>query len=329
MRQYIPPFTVGLIACLSIACDETEPAEEPQSCPCACRALDPVAHCVNTQDCTTTADCPSGTVCAALPGGMTEGFPSASGSDPLAGCGSGTPSKRCQIPDGPAGRQTLIADFEVEAFGLLRLDSGGPYAAYTWNPPEETHVVHCALFACPPVIEETEVDGRPVFRIRNYEQCVIAAQLFEPGEGVFDVGDGSIAFAPDVSEPECGTVSPRTVHELMVGCWAYDTTKIIAATPLEPVSPAETFNYHQQFDLTCASSVDGRTCGLDESSLGTCGNGTCRPPCVTNRDCDEWETAPAPDAGADGGDAVDLVCMKGGGYVGVCLPVSETTEVGR
>ena len=331
MRNQLMSLFLGVAASvLVVACTEEAPPEETVSCSCSCTAVDPVDHCVNTQSCESTADCPTGTVCAELPSGLSgQVFPETVGSDPLASCGSSAPAKRCQLPAGSPGRQSLNTGFEVPSFRLIRIESSG-FAAFTWNPPEETHIVHCALFSCPPVITESVHDGRPSFRIKNYEQCVMAAELFEPGEGVFDLGDSTIAFPPEPTAQSCGTASPRAVHQLSVGCWAYDKSKIIAATPLEPVNPSETFNFHDRFDLDCSSGVDGRTCSLSAGTLGICAQGACHPPCVTRLDCSGWE-APAQDAGtSDAGDAAttepaDLVCFKNGGYVGVCLP-SDTTK---
>jgi hypothetical protein len=232
---------------------------------------------------------------------------------------------------GPSGRQALTSGFEVPLFRLVRLGSGGAFAAFTWLPPEETHIVHCALFSCPPVISETSVDGRSVFRIDNYEHCVIAAELFEPGEGVFDLGDGSLAFPRQGSVETCGHSSSRVVQELLVGCFAYDKSKIIGATALESVTPKEIFNFHGQFDLGCGGE-DGRTCMRSETSLGVCAGGVCRPSCVTKQDCDpfeEWVPGEADGGFEGGGELVELSCVKGGGYVGVCLPSAGTREVGR
>lgn len=333
MRHLLKPLCLGLAASVAItACGEDPPPEEPVSCPCSCTAADPVAHCVNTQDCESTADCPTGTVCAPLPPSL-EVFPEAQGSDPLASCGSSSPSKRCQLPLSQVGRQALNTGFEVPVFGLFRVDSTG-YAALSWNPPEGTHIVHCALFSCPPVISESVRDDRRFFHIDNYASCVMAAKVYEPGEGVFDLGDASLAFtpAPRVA-PGCGVSSPRVVHSLMAGCWAYDKTEIIAATPLEPVSPAETFNFGDRFDLDCSSGVDGRTCTLPaQPSLGICTQGVCRRPCVTRQDCEHDGAPVAADAGAaDAGDAgteesADPICFKSGGYVGVCLPPGATMK---
>ncbi len=316
---------LGLVpSLLAAGCGKDDAEESTTTCDCDCTAQDPVAHCVRTQDCSTTADCPSGTVCAELPARLIgQPFPDAVGSDPLAACGAQTPAKRCQLPEGPSGRQALITGFEVPMFRLLRSASSGP-AAFSWTAPEETHIVHCALFACPPVVEESVLDGRSVYQIANYAPCVLASNLFEPGEGVFDLGDGSIAFTPS-SAATCGAASARLVTELLAGCWAYDKSKVIAATPLEPVKPAEVFAYGGQFDLGCSAGIDGRTCEREDETLGVCWKGVCRAPCVTGQDCEGHEQAEDPDAGAEAG-GVSLACVKAGAYVGVCLPAGEVAR---
>ena len=322
MRHLMMSLAFAISAGVLVAsCGDDDPPPEPESCPCACTAVDPVAHCVRTQSCDSTADCPTGTVCAELRSGQS--FPVAEGNDPLAACGSSTPGKRCQLPAGRMGRHLLNTGFEVPAFGLFRLQSTS-LAAFTWNPPVDTHAVHCALFACPPVVSETVRDDRPFYQIENFEECVLAAKVYEPGEGVFDLGDASLAFDPDDAPPDCGTASPRVVHELMAGCWAYDTSQIIAASPLEPVSPSETFNYNDQFDLVCTSEATGRTCARDGSALGICRGGVCRAPCVTQRDCNAVSDPPDTDGGApDAGDGASFVCVKEGGYVGACMPEDQ------
>ena len=339
MRPRLLPTMLACAAAFAwLGCDSTTShrAEEP-TCGCECTARDPVPHCVRTQGCGSTADCPTGTVCEALPAAMQgQAFPVATGDDPLAQCGGGDGEKRCQLPRGPGGRQSLTLGFEVPSFRLLRLTANGGYAAFTWNPPEDTAIVHCALFACPPVIHETVENGLSVFEILNYPECVLASELFEPGEGVFDLADPTIEFDPGAVEgPACGTPAPRAVHELMAGCWAYDTTRILAATPLEPVSPREVFDYQSRFDLDCAAKVDGKTCAFqDTTRLGICAAGRCHAPCVTQQDCTSVPIE-ATDAGAGDADAADAnapadtpaqECVKNGGYVGVCMAPSSVTK---
>jgi hypothetical protein len=193
-------------------------------------------------------------------------------------------------------------------------------AAYQWRPIYNARVIHCALFGCTPVV--ASYDGQPS-RIVNFEQCALARRLFQPAEGVFDLGDPSLAVGNEI---QAGGVLITT---LLVGCWAYDESSLVRATALTPLVPKQTFNYRKALSMNCQDGSDGISC-YDESGFGTCFQGHCRQRCLHDPDCSAGSTPPADvanDAGLEppeGGvmpDLTSLSCrmLDTSQHVGVCI----------
>jgi hypothetical protein len=243
----------------------------------------------------------------------------------------------------------LTKGFGVKSFRLQRLtgDESSSGLAFTWEPPVDTSIVHCALFACRPTVRQHTRDGEQVREIVNYDNCVIARELFEPGSGVFDLTNPALQYTPKTTPaPGCVSGGPRRVSELAVACWAYDTTSLIAATPMEAIDGKGMYNYHDLFVDDCGADHDGpvtnRACIVEESGrIGSCFAGACHELCVDNADCLPPDVVREPilDAGSDagggdadvegGGDAATpelSVCFKEGYYVGVCVLPSELED---
>jgi hypothetical protein len=306
-----------------------------------------IAHDAAPFDCTGDADCPSGTVCA----------PASSADDlealiaDFSSCAVPEKIERtCQIPATRSGlRQALTQGFGVKAFALTGVQSqtSSRSAEFTWKDAGYA-VVHCALFACRP--EVRPVDGRRV--IANYDECVIAREIFEPGSGVFDLSNPELQYTSAIHKSGCKSLKGPRISELLVGCWAYDSTSLVAATPLEVVdlSTRDIFNYRELFASTCAADTIDRACVTScKGRLGACrGAGDCAELCVTDRDCmtdsvtvgveDDAATADlspegnggsggaggAPATGVSSGLAPSPACQRAAkGYVGYCNRPTE------
>lgn len=296
--------TVGamLLGAVAASCERLQCKDQSNEGMSGAEVCDYVVRPLSPSACGFPKDCPLGTICV----------------DPPTNSGSGASDKKiCALPEGLSARQALISGFQVAQFPLNRANDGTS-ASFSWEAPEDARIVHCALFACRPDIRSTGCDGpNPTYKIENYSLCAIADQVFEPADGLFDLGDPQIAVSP----PE-NTCSSRVVTELLVGCWAYDESRIIAATRLESLLPDEVYDYGGFLDPTCsdatdAGTIDGGACVLDAQTrrIGMCHQGACVKPCVAVEDC---EASNATDAGTDAsvsevGDASDASDASDGG----------------
>jgi hypothetical protein len=287
--------TLVIAAVLSCGTDDPEDVKYAEG---VCCLADPVPHRVTLMDCQDDADCGLGTACLDARD-FDQDYPHAN--EPrttLPNCRGTSQAGKidgrvCGIPVNRTGnRQALTTGFKVPAFQLTEVVPEGREGvlSYSWKPPKGTEIVHCALFGCRPAVRvaRNEVRGA-VYEIANFDQCVLAHELFEPGSGVFDPTNPELEYHPtNVDKSGCFTAQERQLSELQVGCWAYDTTDIIAATPLRPIDPRNVFNYQGIFaDCTSAGS-DRKACVVEGTSrIGTCREAGCRDVCVQNRDCDQ------------------------------------------
>lgn len=129
---------------------------------------------------------------------------------------------------------------------------------------KDVNRTHCALFACAPRVRVTLQP--PQVTISNYDTCVV-------GETTAVGGTGSFALsALDSAERRADFLDAGgLVTGLAVGCWAYDSVAMVAATDvLYPVSPRD---YRKSSELglaLCAIPVspsDGGTSPLGEAGV--------------------------------------------------------------
>jgi hypothetical protein len=208
--------------------------------------------------------------------------------------------------------------------------------AFTWtNAGYE--IVHCALFACRPYVRS---DGDRRF-ISNFNPCVLAHEPFAPGSGVFDLTNPGLEYTPPTlsASTGCPSLGPRRITELAVGCWAYDGTRLIAATPMEVIDlrTDNIFNYQTAFVESCTLESEEKACLMEGSGrLGACSRGHCGELCVVDADCVSSgaiigsDTLASVDGGGgytdflDGGSSAAATpvlgpfCETHGGYVGIC-----------
>lgn len=234
---------------------------------------DPVPHLVCPDECTRDDECPLGTVC---------------------GTPAGLDSLVCTPPRGPHTPSTALS----EGFGVPQMNgtlttvqlpaadgSVQASAELAWRAPSDATVVTCALFACPPVVEHG--------RIVNYDECVLARTVSEQVEGSLSLGDAerehpraTTDSCADGSTPVADTAGRVPVTELLVGCWAYDDTSLVAATRLRRPAAEEIFDFHGTFDLDCrGDDAEGRTCVLFDGVMGTCASAGCHRRCLRDADC--------------------------------------------
>ncbi len=155
---------------------------------------------------------------------------------------------------------------------------------------------------------------------------------------------------PTTNGASCLSAGVRRISELAVGCWAYDTSEIITATPLEQITGRGMFNYQSAFSQSCDAKSEAKTCLLGEDDhLGACYLNQCRELCVDNRDCAPSDNVvgeeigdaaldaravatDAPEAGdaeardgnasptLDAGASSSVQCKKTDSYIGYCIP---------
>ncbi|XXT21751.1 hypothetical protein WME94_09345 [Sorangium sp. So ce429] len=259
---------------------------------------DPYPHCVFEACCTDSSQCPSGTYCGqqAVPVDPdTEGQ-----------CdGSGASASRCLAILGPGEHwRALTNGFDVREFSLEQSAPDGSPALLTWNRSSDALAVTCALFICPPEFKRVgEFDTEPLIDIANFDQCVLAREIYsiteeesEGGNGrklLFDVAAASRYVPAQTSCP--GDVAPGSslaaeyadrrpkVTHLLAGCWAYDATRVIAATRLLTLLPSQVPLTRGEIPVAqCGApepgqSTAGRLCRTEEGGDGVCSATTCRP----------------------------------------------------
>ncbi|NUQ74225.1 MAG: hypothetical protein HUU21_11770 [Polyangiaceae bacterium] len=349
--------TAALTLSLTSACSVTPETSGLDPCApdeCPCKITDPTEHCVRLDGCRSDRDCPAGTIC--LPAGDVEP-PLVS---PFDQCVPPEAARtRCRIAAGSFDR-ALIDGFRTNEF---RIESIPDTIAFTFSPPPEATIVTCALFGCRPDIvsvSRTDVVGKPAGDILNYEQCSLsgAPQIFNVSPQS-TMASESLAFTPSVSPPSaaaseegvCSFVPDtgalpgreRQLIELGVGCWAYDDSRLIAATRIEPVPPdqiAAISNIETILSPDCLGHTEkqmGKSCLLDGlqpplasgPEFGACFDGRCLPRCVTAADCPEHTATkecphPAPRCLHDGPPAENLKPS----FLGICDYDCERDEVG-
>jgi hypothetical protein len=315
----------------------------------ACGMCDPYPHCVSPLSCMSSAECPSGTYCNTSFEKGDAPWPDADGGNRFNTCSTSFSSSesspamgRCEVPISKgAARHALTDGFRVSGFSLVPTDdTGSSFAAFSFEAPKETVLVHCALFSCPPEVlkvgyrqtnfNQEEQDGS-IYEVINFRQCALASALYESRNGVFDLGDDANGFT-DKSGVKCERAlsRKRIVTDLLVGCWAFGPAGVIGASPLEVVSPRAVHNFSGTFDLDCDDEENGAACEPTFGrAFGVCEDGTCFNTCVDHRDCELLIPAVTGTAMGDGGGISDggvspmtvprFRCVKSdGAFVGIC-----------
>lgn len=187
----------------------------------------------------------------------------------------------------------------------------------TWQAPKGARLVACALFSCAPSFVQSgysPTDEVALFKIDNFDQCVLLFGAFPATQPGFVLGhEHAYAASSSCVAPETG---PRIATELSAGCWAYDTTGIVAASELHPIRGSLLAGL-PGLPQGAACPVDGAACyDAPADTFGVCLGGRCRPRCRSRVDC----SLGAPASAMDGtcGWSCDAVP---GQALGACVPV--------
>jgi hypothetical protein len=215
--------------------------------------------------CTEDAECPAGTTCDVGRGSCPPDIPGCCRTVYFA---SGTPD-------------VLVKGFEAAEFDLRA--EAHPQTRFSWSAPPAAERVICGLF-----VNDPKVEGGRRGRIQNQNKALFRTHVFripaaadqEPSV-TFDVSDLST-----IGEASpCSALIPFKAHDssypvvttLQVGCWAYDTQEVVAATRLRTVKLSDIPEVQAPI-LDCAtiagSQSDGRFC-LTVPQTGVCRRSQC------------------------------------------------------
>lgn len=287
----VPSLRVLVGPCALLACT-TQPAAILKCDKNTALVFDPYAHEVCLDACVDDLDCPRGTLCART---------------------DETKTGTCKLgsDEVQTSRSVLLSGFDApEMAGVLdTVDSH----EFKWERPAGASVVQCALFSCAPAFRVPGDEGEWLSEadperaeIANYDRCVLAEETSTQPDGAFNLRERDNVFrAPSELEeatkqkgPHCGATNKygcAPIDALLVGCWAYDETRIVAATRLAPVDVNNgIFNFKNTFDDETGGCISGqhRVCrrsgaGPEKSTsiYGVCVEGECVAACTKPSDC--------------------------------------------
>jgi len=243
----------------------------------------------------------------------------------------------CQVVTFPRiDDASLIAGFKAAEFEL-RITSNEPLS-FDWNSPDAAERVVCALFTSPPELASVEGTGaQELLRITNVSRSLARARTFNTESATsqqhfsFQIGDLRATPATSGTCPTALSLGRGSlpadypiVELLRVGCWAFDSAKVMAATRLLPVAASSLPDSSNRVSDSCQAQAQGAWCWMP-GTPGTCQNEAC--------DVDKPEPIkPTPnlgDAGAGNspltavmdcsGQPDDRACLKHSQTVGQCL----------
>jgi hypothetical protein len=286
--------------------------------------------------------CPWGTMCLPSYTPVNESCAPGAANPPI-GCAIGDTAGTCRLAPtnvGTSALDALVTGFHVPSFALQSTGS-----TYTWTAPEGVSIVACGLFLCPPLVSNGVIS--------NGDSCLVSEQTYESASGSYtpgvdvqfsgaqysechyasdaaaDVGDGGI----DGGTVRFSSFQTSPITFAAVGCWAFDTSHVVYATPLY-FPPASSFPALGGFDPQCQQPTSS-ACGLPEGGFGTCDNHVCTKRCVFPSDCVKQTTiiTELDDAGrlvvVDGGVCPPATCERERfQYIGTCRYPSQTTAPG-
>jgi hypothetical protein len=170
-----------------------------------------------------------------------------------------------------------------------------PNLGFSWSTPPDAQFVACAVFTCNPAIrkrvvmdsdsDEPVTNETTLWRIANAEACVFELQVTDTSTSSLRI-DGTPWVQTD---PQCSsdTAYHRIVDFVAAGCWAYDTTRIVAASELLPIPHGDYARMTSALprDARCLEE-DVECYNADHGYFGACVAGTCQPRCTSARDCE-------------------------------------------
>jgi hypothetical protein len=307
---------LGAVALATPSCGGAGASSAAPACDCCYQEPGASAgHCVAALACRDDDQCPAATTC-------TSAFAGCSGRQglvpaPFAGCAASDEGRWCSAAGaGSIPSTVLMTGFGAAELPLTKTTSTQGTAVLSWTAPLDAEVVTCVLFGCAPVVETSstrlDTDRNPLPEVVNYARCALHAAEFDATSSAFAL-DGVEATTPDEGAGTCtGSVSSvraastRLLTTLAVGCWAYDTARVIAASQLIDIDPLELGAGVGLVTAACADEAGG-SCLLAAADLfpgearvfGSCLGQRCARRCVTALEC----TPPAAATGAGGSGA--------------------------
>jgi hypothetical protein len=285
---------VGLLVLLVLpllSCDGDEPSCEGQC------LREPFPHCVTWDRCSRDDECPAGTACESV-----------NVTSPADACfiAEEEGTFRCRPPRSSAfDAFRLQRGFQAAELDVVP-DVSGP-ATLLFTAPPRANLVACALFSCQPDFADLGGEAlssqETLRKISTFATCGLVHGVVPAEAGAFDLTDPRFRYVPlrdsemctpDVPPGEPQPV-PRRYHftHLVAGCWAYDETRVVAASRLHRLEPSDLESLGIPSDATCPR--DGVECYLtDTKRFGTCHGGECLSRCRTALDCEHAARADMP-----------------------------------
>jgi hypothetical protein len=206
--------------------------------------------------------------------------------------GSSCVAQQCTVVPFPRMSDSALLDgFNVAEFALKEVTTDPPELA--WVTPPGVRRVVCALFVSPPEFASDGVDGdTQLTRIANSVRSIARQRVFNTeGASVeqsfsFELGelepawlrreDSDAAPCPPPM-PLAGGLPTRAypiVELLRVGCWGFDTAKVVAGTRLLSVAPSRLPDTNATPTQGCQGQPEGTWCRMPDAP-GSCQQGRC------------------------------------------------------
>ncbi len=248
--------------------------------PCAgiCIA-DPAPHCLRN-DRPGDADCPGGLV-----------HPRAA----ISGTACPGPAEEAACQWRPPPIEPFDALMLIDGFAVAPMEmhvTPPPDLAFAWTPPPRAAFVACAIFTCNPVFEQSAANDSATSqtatsRITNTGACMLALQTTTASPSSLPIE----APQQPVPAPVCVIERSyaRVIDFVAAGCWAYDSTTLIAASRLVPLRPPDLATVLPEVPAQASCPRDQEPCYDDAHArpfFGTCLGGTCQPRCTSAQDCE-------------------------------------------
>ena len=179
-----------------------------------------------------------------------------------------------RVPDVPSKK--LLEGFRTDEFALVR----GESQTYSVDIPRTAEYAICALLVAAPVFDNDA--------LANAESCIARFRVFP----VADTRNTAISLVlrlddlQPLAKSSCqsstlntGDPDFRLVESLHLGCWAMDKERVMGASFLLSIDPAELPEFHATVLTSCEQSsapTDGSFCTLPPR-IGSCTKDGCEP----------------------------------------------------
>jgi hypothetical protein len=274
-RSHFPLCTALLV----LGCSVKSAPPPEQIGPCSGRCIaDPVPHCVRADSsCANGNDCSSGLTCARVLSTTT----CATQADTMPTCR-------------PTHFNRLMLQMGFGVGGMpISIDTTAADPSVQWQAPEHAEFMACALFSCSPSffpIGQSPDDEDELSKIMNFKQCVVLFGAFPAAQSAFVLSRESTYFG--AASCTASRSAPRVVTSLAVGCWAYDSTSIVAASDLVHI-PGSLLSQLPQIPHAGSCLEDGTACyDASKDMFGVCVEHECRRRCRSAVDCALLDDAP-------------------------------------